>query len=362
MTTPNEAAQAAYEKHQKGETLTPADEEALLQYDADGPPKNKEFEDEDAAATEEALKKEAEDKAAADKKAADEKAAADAKNSDTQTEAEKAESAKNARKEGETSAPAQTADEMKRIEQELEKPAGSENLDGFTSSMKGLFYDLKSTRKRAQEAEQKARSLEFELKKKELAEKEAKEKGEEGDQDLFVSKKELREELAKAREEGVRYRIQTDLQLDFERTKARNLEDFDLAMTAADELFKDDKAFGSQMQEAILSMPRGGSPAKLAYELVVKDARFAAYKAKHQKAPEKKETEDERIKREEAEQARKNAETNKNKAVTTSHAGGEGGGADASDWTLEQIGKLTDEQFKKLKPNVQDAILKKLEG
>ncbi len=66
-----------------------------------------------------------------------------------------------------------SAESRKKIEAELEKPEGHEDLTGYTPREVGLFFDMKKQRLRAQRAEEENETLKFERMQNDLKAKEA---------------------------------------------------------------------------------------------------------------------------------------------------------------------------------------------
>jgi hypothetical protein len=114
---------------------------------------------------------------------------------------------------------------------------------------------------------------------------------------------------------------------------------------------------------------KGQSPYKVTYEIITSDPRWAAKKAeldgvKNADAATKKKSEEEaRIKAEEAAAAAKALESNKNKIRTSGESGGDGAGDGVPlEYDSDKLYSMSEAEFAKLKPEVQEAILRKLNG
>lgn len=273
---------------------------------------------------------------------------------------------------GKTAEPAKTAEQVKedpeamaRITEQLDKPPGSENLEGFTQREKGLFYEMRTLRTRAQDGETKARVLEFELAKvkKQLEEKDKKPK----DPEALATNKDVDESLRTQYVETQKALFSTRLELDM--TKHQHLPNFKEVMALADAGFiPEDKK--TLVQEAMNKLLAGGSPVKQTYDLIVNDPRWPAKLAELEAARVKKDAPastdkkptDAEIKAQEAKDAAAKLKDNKGKAVTAG-AGAEGGEVSSVlEYEADKLWAMSPEEFGKLPKKEQEAILKKLNG
>ena len=257
-----------------------------------------------------------------------------------------------------------------RIEAELHKPAGTENLEGLSAREKAYFYEMRVLRNRAQEAENRSRTTEFEnLKlKKELDDA----KGPKKDPKDLATHEDVEGATKSAALNTMKELMSTRLELDM--IKHQNLPFFAEVMRIADGdptkgvpgwiTGEDQKKL---VQDAMNNILRGGSPVKVAYDLIMSDPRWPARKAEIEAAktaaasaaaaaaaP----TGDAEIKAEEARQAKEKLKGNADKAVTTGAAAGGDGGAAAGEYDPQKLYTMSVEEFSALPKKEQEAILK----
>jgi hypothetical protein len=161
-------------KIQKGETLSKEEEKFVKSTPKSSDPSAPVVEEEEEAEIPDddapsGIKKEksAEEESEPGKPAAPEKKAAD--------EAEESPSEKKEAKAADGKSPEKdeiTAEVRKKLEKELEKPEGHEDLSGYSPKEVGLFFDLRKQRARAQRAEEENELLKFERMQGQLKEKE----------------------------------------------------------------------------------------------------------------------------------------------------------------------------------------------
>lgn len=238
------------------------------------------------------------------------------------------------------------------------------NLDGFTPREKGLYYDLKSERASRQEADTRARTAEFEnakLKRK-IKELETGETQEDPEEEEDTPEKQLQ----RANLEVFKSKLELD------RIKQSNLPFFEEAIAMADQGWIVDQAKKDLVQQAMNGLLKGQSPYKVTYDLITSDPRWTARKAELEaaktktdadSAAKKKAEEEAKIKAEEAAAAKAALEANKSK-VKTSGTAGSAGGSDEEllEYDTEKLYNMSEAEFGKLKPEVQEAVLKKLGG
>jgi len=300
-------------------------------------------------------KKAKEDQAAADKKKADDEAAAAEKK---KTEEE------------------ESKDPLFRIERELQKPEGQENLAEFSDREKAYFYQMRRDRKNRQKAEEERDAALF----REIQHKNKDEtKEEKTDEDPlaelkkkdptdFLTVKEVVGILEKVTKPAAKKEAEPKgaaidpvrmkyLKLCDEEARVAHPEDYESVMELTEEIVNTNPTY---LKEVAKSIAAGENPAIKTYELIKSDPEFsklfpaAENKVKARKAGEKKsEKSPEEIEKErKAQEAQDALEKNKDKTKTTGHAGGESGGADESGkidgYSVQDIMSMSDLQFAKL--------------
>lgn len=290
-----------------------------------------------------------EDAAAAKKKADDDAAAAAAKKPDD------------------------TKIDMAKLEEQLSKPDGQEDLKDLSKREIAYFWQMRRDRRERQKAEEEADSARFELSKIKAAK--AKEEPaakidplaelKKKDPTDFMTVKDVmglvetlqkpgvKEEAAPARQQIPQIIIK-HLQYCEQEARAAHPEDFDAVIELTGEILGNNSDYLLKVRKALQD---GDNPAEVSYQLIKNDPDFAKLlpaaeiraKAKAKKPESKKEEKgpEELKAEEEAKANEKLLEENKDKAKTTGHvAGGESKSGDQ--YTLEEIAKMTDKQFRKL--------------
>jgi len=384
------------------------DSVATAEKDADDDIEEKDYEDIDENA--ESGDKEGEEAAEAKKKA-DEEAAEKAKT----VAAKKAEEEKKAeeKKKAEEDAGEEgdkTENLKDKIEKEMDKPEGQEDLEGFSEREKGLFWEMRAERKKRQAAQEETDGLKFQrIKEKKAAEEAAKaaeadgegkaelEKLLEGEDDDFVSKADLKKVLesiskkpAKKADDTAEAAAAYSARKEFvtisergardiveqRRIKGDNAPDYDKVMELAEDIVEGNKEYLEQVEAAYKA---GKNPALITYDLVIKDRRFSTlYKGTDVKKEEKKETtlaerakkvglsetatEEEIIKKEGA--LKKNDKINKNKEkpdTSGSHGGGSGTAykdSEGKEYDIVSLSQMSTSDFRKVPKDVRDKFLK----
>ena len=288
-----------------------------------------------------------------------------------------------------------TAEEKKdffeRVEAELVKPEGKEELNEFTPREKAYFYQMRRDRKLRQQAEEdRDKALFREAKSKQETKKE--EKPEEDDLEKFfkdmdpedyLTVKEVKEVLSKAKakpepkrnaEEDEALRIMQTNYLKLSEEKAKvGRDDFDAVMELAEDLIgKNQEAINEVSARTI----KGENPAVAMYEVIKKhkdfDTLYPAAEVKaaaRKKATEKKDTSvntssvtaptpEDKAKEEKAKQVEKTLEENTNRTKTTAHVSSLEG-KPTEELTMDEIAKMSDLTFAKLPKAVRERYLKK---
>lgn len=261
-----------------------------------------------------------------------------------------------------------------KIEKELDKADGSEDLEGFSEREKGLFYEMKKSRKRAQKAEEDRDALMFErIKEAKLKQEEKPDKPAEEEEDLFgkdvdpedfptVGK--LREITKNMNEREAAARRARDRQLtvrisemnarnivELRKENGKDAPDYDEVMELASVIVEGNPEYEKKIWDAFT---KGKNAAMLTYDLIRSDPKFKSLYKPSQEEPKK-----EAPKTDTAEEGKKtldkiNANASKPK---TSGSGGAGGGAGGEEYTIEQLLRMTPGQFRKVPKSVRDKFL-----
>jgi len=257
-----------------------------------------------------------------------------------------------------------------KIERELDKPDGQEDLSGYNEREKGLFYEMKKSRKRAQKAEEDRDALMFErikeakLKQDDKPDKPAEEEdedlfGKEADPEDFPTVGKLREITKKMNEREDQARRARDRQLtvrvsemnarqlvELRRENGKDAPDYDEVMELANIIVQGNAEYEKKIYDAYV---RGKNAAILTYDIIRSDPRFTSLFKPSAEAP----------KTDKAEEGKKtldkiNANANKPK---TSGSGGTGGGEGGEEYTVDQLLRMTTAQFRKVPKSVRDKLL-----
>ena len=250
--------------------------------------------------------------------------------------------------------------DMKKINEELAKPDGDEDLTGYNQREVGLFYEMRKQRRRAQTAEEERDVFKFRDIQRQQAEKQTEEKKEEEEDpfkdredDDILSVKDAKTLMAKMKStQPDPADAQAASQVYFqpyikacEREAKAKYEDFDAVIEVAGVLIKNNEDYQKQIAK---SMGEGGNVAVTMYHLAKNDPAYDSEIAKIQaRTPQKKPgtSPEEKIKK------------NLKKPNTSSSHGG-GGVPDAMP-TLEQFVKMSDEDFAKVPKAEREKMLLK---
>ena len=295
-----------------------------------------------------------------------------------------------AKKKAEEEAAAKPAEEtdskidMVKLEEQLAKPDGQEDLKDLSKREIAYFWQMRRDRRARQIAEEEKDAALFREKQRQLKEKEEKPAEEAADPLAELKKKDptdfltiqevvkifedLKKQPIQKEEQPAQVRIPPVLvkHLQFCEKEAREShpEDFDSVMELTNEIINTNRDYLLQVRDAL---QRGDNPAELSYQLIKKDPEFAKLlpaaeiraKAKAKK-PEKKEKTPEEIEAEKAEveaKAKEKAlEENQNKKKTTGHVAG-GLEKPAEQYTMEEIARMTDKQFRQLPKHLRQKYL-----
>jgi len=341
------------EKYQKGETLTPEEEKFVMSEEhTDDFEQDLDVENEDNVDDKEDFKKEQEEvieeEAEEGEKEEEEEKKNDKDEDKKDVEDEKIEEEPEEAKEEDLTKEEQKKIDEKRVEDELAKPDGSEDLTGFTREQKGLFYAMKKERHNRQRLEEENDKLKFKLFKRQ---DEDKKKEDEDDPDALVTKQELK----KIRQEAI----------DNANAQARNVflgmwaregrkecgENFDKVLNLGERLIDGNDFYKAEILKATQN---GGNPAIKAYELITTDPNFDKLYADTYPSEQKREE----VKEEVVDTKSKNKKLKENlkKPVTTGAKGGGGNDAPKGELTAEDYAKMSDKDFMKLPPKERKKI------
>ena len=256
-----------------------------------------------------------------------------------------------------------------KIEKELDKADGSEDLEGFSEREKGLFYEMKKSRKRAQKAEEDRDALMFErikeakLKQEGKPEKPAEEEedpfGKDVDPEDFPTVGKLREITKNMNEREAAARRARDRQMtvrisemnarnivELRKENGKDAPDYDEVMELASIVVEGNPEYEKKIWDAFT---KGKNAAMLTYDLIRSDPKFKSLYKPSQEAP----------KIDKAEEGKKTLDKiNANeKKPKTSGNGGAGGGAGGEEYTIEQLLRMTPGQFRKVPKTVRDKFL-----
>ena len=290
-----------------------------------------------------------------------------------ETPAASAESGEGKGKEAGTAAAAGTAEgagSPTKIEEQLAKPEGQEDLTGFTATERGLFREARHQRHRAQEAEAERDALKFEK----LKAKVEKEQEEEPADDDFLTHKQVKERVGAAVSD-VEARARKSLIGVWHREATRDHRDLSLVLDIGEAIIQASPEAQAKIREAYEA---GENPALVTYDLIKSDPKLAELAAKaglilqdgvYVKAPVtaaaaagtetgKTTTTTSEPKKAEAEALKKAKQVQENaaKTVTTGAAGG-GGAGGAEEWTVERVRALSDAEFNHLPAATRHRIL-----
>lgn len=292
---------------------------------------------------------------------------------------------------------AEAEDPFVKLEKELAKPEGQEDLKSFTDREKAYFHQMRRDRKSKQKTEAERDAALFrEVKTKKELEDLKKPKVEEVDPIAELKKKDQTDYMTVAdvlkivesvktkpavKEEPAKEPTGPDPRtlriLKMEEQEARNAhpEDFEAVMELTEEIINTSQA---HLIEVAKALHAGENPVLKAYDLIKADPEFAklfpvaqtrVLARKTAKEPEKKKepekpiekTAEEKAKEEKALAAQKALEENKGKKLTTGNIETSSSGAD-DDAGLAEYAKLSDVEFAKLPKATRNKVLRWMEG
>lgn len=321
-------------------------------------------------------------------KAEKEKAAAEAKKKEDEAAKKAPEDAKSKEKSKETPAPEAKEKQppepppaegaIERLERELEKPEGQEDLKGFSDKEKAYFWQMRRDRRARQKAEEERDIIRLDRAKEKALADEAAKKAKEApviedplkdreDEDFITVKdaKKLLETAAKQTPSAPAGPSFDPIAAGYlkmcDKEAATKFADYAEVIACVDEIVNVNPAYQKKVAESIR---RGDNPAIEMYYIIKGDPEFLKVleKAKAQgKVPMEKKEElsaDEKRKVEEAKRNQEALEKNTNREKTSGHAGG--AESAAGEISLEQLLKMSDKEFAKIPKAKRDALLKQL--
>lgn len=273
-------------------------------------------------------------------------------------------------------------DTFVKLERELDKPEGSEDVTSFSPKEKAYFYQMRRDRKLRQQAEADRDAAAFrEMKlKKQLEKPQVEEEDPLKDKDPsdFLTVGEVKKLLAKKETQKVEETSKPEpvvadpIQRRYLKScdeEARGLyKDYDEVMELVPELINTNSKYLSQVAE---SMKAGENPAEKMYTLIKSDKEFeklypvaqtrvAARKTKTptQTPTEKPKSEEVKQPSEEAKIAQEIVESNLNKTKTTGHVGGANDKPN-DEYSQDDIVSMSDREFSKLPKKTREYYLRK---
>ena len=289
----------------------------------------------------------------------------------------------------ETQTPPKTEPEKEdifvRLERELAKPDGQEDLSKYTEREKAYFHQMKRDRKAKQVAEEARDAALFrEIKAKKEPEKETPPeediitKLEKKDPTDFLTVKEVTEIVKTLKAEKPKPSaaypdgmspMKRRFLIACEKEARQGKEDWDEVTELSEELIKNNPEYLTQIAQAMVD---GENPAEKTYQLIKADKDFktllpvaqARVQARRKPATTQEKTPEEKAKEQKAKEAEDALENNANKTKTTAHAAGGGAGGaenvEAIDgYKIEEIMKMSDLTFSKLPKATRNKFLQK---
>ena len=262
-----------------------------------------------------------------------------------------------------------------KLERELAKSEGKENLGEFSDREKAYFWQMRRDRRARQKAEEERDILRFEkVKRSQIQVEPPKEEAEPDilkgrDEEDFITVKDLKALADKINKKETPKGEPQPVQIDPIRANwikrcdenARDkFEDYDEVLSIAPEIIGNSPAYLMRLEDAVKN---GDNPAVTAYHLIKGDPDFESTlekKVGKKELPPKEEKEEEpnpeQVKKVEvAKRAQEKMEINSHKPKTSGHAGGSEISAELS---LEQAMKMSDKEFRNLPKNKRESLLK----
>lgn len=253
-----------------------------------------------------------------------------------------------------------------KAEKELAKEAGMEDLSGFTPREKGLFYELRRQRRRAQRAEVEKKEMEHKLVQKRAEEEkeadvdietESKKIFDGKEDDDLLTVKEARK-LVELTKKGRKQPKDMTGQIAYLRYQIGKLElskkypDADTVLSLTDELFDNDSIEAIQAKEEVKeAYNSGGNFVEVMYNQIKSHPKFSELDKKNTAKP----AEATGPKNPDLEDQKKRA--TKLAEEKTRTTGGAGGGATGAEITLEEASKMSPKEYAKLPEKTRKRLL-----
>ena len=267
-------------------------------------------------------------------------------------------------------------DTFDRIEKELSKPEGKEDLVGLTDREKAYFWQMRRDRRARQKAEEDRDLLRFErVKEKAQAEMKAKEPEPEvdifkdRDPEDFVTVKDIKsfsDKQAKKENKSAEPLPPDPIKVAYlkmcDKEAAKQFADYEEVMACTPDIVSTNNVYQLKIVEALM---KGDNPAAEMYSLIKGDPEFpkvlerikAQGKIPETPKEEKKEPSPAELKKaEEAKEAQKKLEENTTKPKTSGHIGGLE--TAPGEITLEQLSRMSDREFAKIPKQTRDKYLR----
>lgn len=275
-------------------------------------------------------------------------------------------------------------DAFDRLERELAKEEGKEDLKSFNDREKAYFHQMRRDRKQRQKAEAERdaaifREIQLKNAKKEVVEEKVEEDiFKDRDPSDLITVEEMRALMKKEPKKEVKeeYKpepivdmnnpvMQNYLRLCDEKAKAK-YEDYEEVLELTNEIISGNSKYQVEIAECFRN---GTNPAEKVYELIKSDAEFTnlypvaqtrvkarkALNTPADKAETKQQVDPDKLRK--AQEAQTALEKNKEKTRTSAHAVG-ADGQDSGEITLEEISKMSDREFANLPKKKRDAYLR----
>ena len=272
-----------------------------------------------------------------------------------------------------------------KIQAELDKESGQEDLSNFSKREVALYWELRRTRTRAQEAEQERDTLKFrELKRQAQAEVDAeKKKGKEeeddkDDEDIVTYgdlKKMMKDKKPESDDNNVAEMVfrQRYMQscYDLAENKLADQGDFEEVLECTEDIISKNPQLQEQVAKAFFEGKE--NPVVLMYNLIKSSPNFEkvlpiararlSVANKSNKKPVKEDSKDDlQQKKQKAKETEEKIEKNKKKPLTSAHHKEGVDSVDLGGYTLQQIADMSDLEFSNLPKHVRAKVLTKMGG
>lgn len=253
-------------------------------------------------------------------------------------------------------------DFKKRLDTELDKDPGDENLDDFTPRERAYFFEVRRERRKRQEKQRELDLLKFKDLQKQAQETEKADEADaeedpfkERDDDEFMTISDVKKILAKQTpkkptEENklIERHQQVILENWMLEGQLKCGDDFRDVVSMAETILAGDKDADEEIRTVASS---GKNAAITAYNLIKASPKYEEIRKKRASKEAEAKSNEERADR---------IEKNSKKPKTTGHGGG--GAIPPGEYTFDEIVNMSDEDYAKLSPKKREKILRRLEG